>query len=71
MRDAARTRGVRLGDLDRSRVYRIGYLGRRWEVLGVEGEPDSPEGLGRWVGAGAEGASTTTAPAVGHRMPDV
>jgi hypothetical protein len=67
----SRSRGVRLSDLDKSRVYRIHHTGRRWEVLGAEGEPDSPDVLGRWVGAGAEGASTTTAPAVGHRMPDV
>jgi len=28
------TRGVRLGDLDRSKMWVIGYTGRRWEVLG-------------------------------------
>jgi hypothetical protein len=35
-------RGVRLGDLDRSQVYRIGYVveRRRWEVLGEEPATD-------------------------------
>ena len=37
--DEKRPRGVRLRDLDRSLVYRIGYTGRRWEVLGPEGAP--------------------------------
>lgn len=27
-------RGIRLGDLDRERLYVIGYSGRRWEVVG-------------------------------------
>lgn len=31
-------RGVRLGDLDRGQVYRIGYVARRWEVLGPESD---------------------------------
>lgn len=37
-------RGVRLGDLDRSRKWVLGYTGRRWEVLGpIEDQrPDSP-----------------------------
>jgi hypothetical protein len=32
------SRGMRLTDLDRSKVYRIAYVGerRRWEVLGPE-----------------------------------
>lgn len=38
----ARSRGVRLSDLDRSKVYRIGYTGRRWEVLGPEVAPAAP-----------------------------
>lgn len=35
-----RPRGVRLSDLDRSKVYRIGYVSerRRWETLGPEGQ---------------------------------
>ena len=37
----ARPRGVRLSDLDRALVYRIGYTGRRWEVLGPEGPPSA------------------------------
>jgi hypothetical protein len=31
-----RPRGVRLTDLDRSKVYRIAHNGRRWETLGPE-----------------------------------
>lgn len=31
-----RSRGILLRSLDRSRVYRIAYVGRRWEVLGPE-----------------------------------
>ena len=37
-------RGVRLSDLDRSQVYRIGYVGRRWEVLGPDDAPDAGAG---------------------------
>lgn len=37
-------RGVRLSDLDRSRVYRIGFVGRRWEVLGPDVAPDAGAG---------------------------
>jgi len=58
-----RARGVRLGDLDRSQVYRIGHNGRRWEVLGVEGSPGSADGApGTDAGAGAPAPSTATPP---------
>lgn len=58
-----RKRGVPLRDLDRSKVYRIGYTGRRWEVIGVEGHPPSAVGdPGTDAGACAEGASTATRP---------
>jgi hypothetical protein len=41
-----RARGVRLSDLDRSQVYRIGFVGRGWRVLGPEPAPG--------IGAGPE-----------------
>ncbi len=54
-----RQRGVRLTDLDRSKVYRIGHTGRRWEVLGADDVFGAPEGVsGGGTGASAEGAST-------------
>jgi hypothetical protein len=34
-----RPRGIVLNDLDRGLVWRIGYVGRRWEILGSEAEP--------------------------------
>lgn len=39
-----RSRGVRLSELDRSRVYRLGWVGRRWEVLGPEATPGTGAG---------------------------
>ncbi|SHH53504.1 hypothetical protein SAMN05443575_4020 [Jatrophihabitans endophyticus] len=59
-------RGVRLSDLDRAQVYRIGYVvqRRRWEVLGPGGsgvaerdaaEPDAPDGKRSAAGAPAAG----------------
>lgn len=47
-RDPERTRGVRLGDLDRRVVYRLGYVGRRWEILGPESDAgaDAPGSSG-------------------------
>ena len=49
------TRGVRLGDLDRSKMWVIGYTGRRWEVLGST--PDCPDcGCGSAGGPRAEAA---------------
>lgn len=55
-RQTPRKRGVRLSDLDREKVYRIGYTGKRWEVLG--------EDLGGARAAGADGdeASAEGAP---------
>lgn len=73
-----RSRGVRLSDLDRSLTYRIGFVGRRWEVLGAEGAPEG-RGDADAVGgarAGAEHrAGTSYAPrhaapaAPSHREP--
>jgi hypothetical protein len=54
-------RGVRLSDLDRSKVYRIGYVGRRWEVLGPDDAPDA--------GAGPAVAGAGEAPASEARRP--
>lgn len=48
-----RQRGVRLSDLDRSRVYRIGFTGRRWEVLDA--------GTSRADAAAAPGARSESA----------
>lgn len=64
-----RARGVRLSDLDRSKVYRIGYTGRRWEVLdeGTRTDATVPPPSGS-VGAAGEASSTTGA--LGrHRAP--
>jgi len=73
-RTEPRSRGVRLSDLDRARVYRIGFIGRRWEVLGAEGDPE-PAGSGTDADgpAGADGgaASTVGAPhRARHAAPD-
>lgn len=46
-------RGVRLSDLDRTKVYRIGYVGRRWEVLGPEDAADEGGGPGTYDDARA------------------
>lgn len=54
-------RGVRLSDLDRSQVYRIAFVGRRWEVLGPEGAPDA--------GAGPATGGAGEAPASEARRP--
>lgn len=36
----SRRRGVRLNDLDKSRLYVIGHNGHRWETVGpLDGEP--------------------------------
>lgn len=43
-RRTRRQRGVRLSDLDRARVYRIAYVGRRWEVLGPDDAPAASAG---------------------------
>lgn len=34
MQKEPRRRGVRLNDLERSRLYVIGFTGRRWETIG-------------------------------------
>lgn len=81
VRDAQRARqrperGVRLSSLDRTRVYRIGYTGRRWEVLGPDPEPASggaPEReAGPHAGAGRVSGEPRSGPhAPGrHRAPD-
>jgi hypothetical protein len=69
-------RGVRLTDLDRAVVYRIGYVSqrRRWEVLGPEAPPaagrdvegtDAPDGKRSAAGAPAPGPRHASAEAVG------
>jgi hypothetical protein len=70
-RQEPRKRGVRLSDLDRGLVYRIAFIGRRWEVLGPEGAPDAggASGQGGSVGESAEGARTTGAPGPRHVAP--
>lgn len=55
-------RGVRLNDLDRALVYRIGYVGRRWEVLGAEGAPDEG-GAGPGLDGAGDGVASTAGPA--------
>ena len=64
-----RQRGVRLSDLDRSKVYRIGFTGRRWEVLDQGTRTDAP--VPPLSGsAGAAGEASSTAGALGrHRAP--
>lgn len=61
-------RGVRLGDLDRSRRYVIGHTGRRWEVIEDAGPAAGapPPGAG-----GPRQAEPRGEPAVGrHAAPD-
>lgn len=58
-----RQRGVPLKTLDRTKVYRIWHTGLRWEVLGVEGAPESRGGpTDGCAGASAEGVRTVRAP---------
>jgi hypothetical protein len=66
-----RSRGVRLSDLDRSQVYRIAYVGRRWEVLWPDAAPDDGAGpaAGNAAGARAEGPSTPALYAPRHAAP--
>jgi hypothetical protein len=61
-------RGVRLTDLDRGLVYRIGYARqrRRWEVLGPE-EPGSDSRDAGATSAPAAKRSADGAPATGPR----
>lgn len=59
-------RGVRLSDLDRSQVYRIGYVGRRWEVLGPDDAPDAGAGPAT---AGADGAGDEVPRPTGPYVP--
>lgn len=56
-----RSRGVRLTDLDRSKVYRIHHTGRRWEVLGPEDAPAAGAGPVTCSGASADDAVASTA----------
>lgn len=55
-----RSRGVRLSALDRGLIYRIGYTGRRWEILGPERESAGSE-----AGSAPDAGVTALAPA--HR----
>lgn len=44
VRTEPRHRGVLLRELDRSRLYVIGYTGRRWETLGpLDGPYTAPD----------------------------
>jgi len=66
-------RGVQLGALDRSKVYRIGYVGRRWEVLGPVATSTGPEaGSAGALDAGerAEGPRTASGVAETASGPD-
>ncbi len=62
-----RRRGVRLTDLDRRKVYRIWHTGRRWEVLGAEGEADA-SGAPREAATGASDGVVRTV--VGPEAPE-
>jgi hypothetical protein len=62
-----RARGVRLSDLDRSRVYRIGYVGRRWEVLGEDRAGGT--GASQMAAEGGRPEAEPTAGAGRHRDP--
>lgn len=59
---APRPRGVRLGDLDRSKRYVIAYTGRRWEVVGPEGAGAPESDPAPDAGAGDGVASTVPEP---------
>jgi hypothetical protein len=61
-RSEPRSRGVRLSDLDRSQVYRIAFVGRRWEVLGPESAPEACGDADVDGGSSDEVASTPYAP---------
>ena len=61
-RDASRTRGVRLGDLDRAKVYRSAHTGRRWEVLGAVRAPEADAAPDVAGSAGGEAPRTPAAP---------
>jgi hypothetical protein len=66
-------RGVRLGDLDRSKMWVIGYTGRRWEVLGPTSRgPDWVNGLYGWDWRSrfARDPVTVTKPEGGSAHPD-
>lgn len=68
-----RSRGIRLGDLDRGQVYLIAYSGRRWEIVGAEASPGCGDAARMGGGGAAPGAQPrTAAPAAGgrHAAPD-
>lgn len=64
-----RSRGVRLSDLDRGLVYRIAYVGRRWEVLGPEDSPGAGAPLGPGGASAGAGGASTAPPAPRHAGP--
>lgn len=61
-----RSRGVRLTDLDRSKIYRLGFVGRRWEVLGPEDASAASAGTDA---DGAQGAEPRATYAPRHAAP--
>ena len=64
-----RQRGVRLSDLDRSKVYRIGFTGRRWEVLDQGTRTEAAE-TSQGGSTGACGGAASTGEGLGrHRAP--
>jgi hypothetical protein len=67
-----RPRGIRLGDLDRGQVYRIGYVSERWrwEVLGPE-VPGSAEREAERTGGAGDGACAEPAPSSAGRATHV
>jgi len=66
-------RGVRLGDLERSKMWVIGYTGRRWEVLGPTSKgPDWVNSLygGDWRSRFDRDPVTVSKPEGGSAHPD-
>lgn len=66
-----RARGVRLSDLDRSKVYLLAYVGKRWEVVGPAEGPAAGAAARAPATPAASGAATEAAPHVPrHRAVD-
>lgn len=62
-----RTRGIVLNDLDRTLIWRIGYVGRRWEVLGSE----AAAGCGAGPDEGPTVKRSADGPSPRHAAPEV